>query len=724
MAEIKPPEFKEGDKLRSIRRRLKLLKQEISELSKKNYELERDVKFFDQRIALLINHRIAVEELSDRIGDYDRRVGVLKDELQQQRFGNLFYLLQTEPSYLAQLSRIVSLSEIDSLLQPVMFSLYGNQYETREEYLLLSMFELALKYEFAESENFNSLLRANTAISRMMTTYTRRGPGQEYLKCTLEEPLNDLMSQEDLVLEINPIKVYIELYGHPMDESSLTLERAMDDPEVMFRTKLRIKKLQDISSLFLGIIISSLSQVPYGIQWLCRAIKELAMEKFPEATPEQINAMIGGFFLLRFINPAIVTPTAYMLVNKQPTYTMRRNLTLIAKILQSMANKNVVSSHFKEEYMQPLQPFAINHVDLMQSFLSDLSSVPDFHESLEMEHYLSLSKDIKISITLNEMYKIHELITRHTDYLALTEDDPLHILLDELGQAEHQLPCVEDCTIHLVLTNKWGASKQVFRAESVESTFSKKLESEAVKEQCRRLLVKLLSLCPALMMESSLLNAIKRAQLEPETDWGRIGAYLLQRFQGVEEFTSVLEGDKIFFQQIKEEVQLKLMKYEKLELELKSLQRVYEALNDHGQFLREQLDAYKEYLVAVRTRAASVSKAQKRGSFGSSSSQGGNKQIRFSYNQLEREGVIIETQGIPVHRKSDISVTLASPEPGIYTIALYYKGKTSKAYETDLNLEELLEKQHLSDPVLHLNDFVVVDVKRTLLLLHKYFAST
>lgn len=38
-----------------------MLKQEISERSKKNYELEKDVRFFDQRIALLINHRIAVE---------------------------------------------------------------------------------------------------------------------------------------------------------------------------------------------------------------------------------------------------------------------------------------------------------------------------------------------------------------------------------------------------------------------------------------------------------------------------------------------------------------------------------------------------------------------------------------------------------------------------------------------------------------------------------------
>jgi Ras GTPase-activating-like protein IQGAP2/3 len=34
------------------------------------------------------------------------------------------------------------MTEIDSLLQTVMFTIYGNQYESREEYLLLTMFQV------------------------------------------------------------------------------------------------------------------------------------------------------------------------------------------------------------------------------------------------------------------------------------------------------------------------------------------------------------------------------------------------------------------------------------------------------------------------------------------------------------------------------------------------------------------------------------------------------
>ena len=51
--------------------------------------------------------------------------------------------------------------------------------------------------------------------------------------------------------------------------------------------------------------------------------------KYPEATDYAICSLIGGFFFLRFINPAIVTPQAYMLVEGVPAKFPRRTLTLV-----------------------------------------------------------------------------------------------------------------------------------------------------------------------------------------------------------------------------------------------------------------------------------------------------------------------------------------------------------------------------------------------------------
>lgn len=64
------------------------------------------------------------------------------DDRRMQLYGNFFFILQSEPRHIATLCRLVSLSEIDTLLQTVMFTLYGNQYESREEHLLLTMFQV------------------------------------------------------------------------------------------------------------------------------------------------------------------------------------------------------------------------------------------------------------------------------------------------------------------------------------------------------------------------------------------------------------------------------------------------------------------------------------------------------------------------------------------------------------------------------------------------------
>lgn len=45
----------------------------------------------------------------------------------------------------------------------------------------------------------------------MMTTYTRRGPGQSYLKSVLAERINSLIEHKELNLEINPLKVGLVL---------------------------------------------------------------------------------------------------------------------------------------------------------------------------------------------------------------------------------------------------------------------------------------------------------------------------------------------------------------------------------------------------------------------------------------------------------------------------------------------------------------------------------
>jgi Ras GTPase-activating-like protein IQGAP2/3 len=106
-----------------------------------------------------------------------------------------------------------------------------------------------------------------------------------------------------------------------------------------------------------------------------------------------------------------------MLIDSVPSEHPRRTLTLIAKMLQNLANK---PSYAKEPYMARLSPFVTNNKDRINRFLNDLCEVGDFYESLEMDNYVALSKkDLELNITLNEIYATHSLLEKNAGELVM-----------------------------------------------------------------------------------------------------------------------------------------------------------------------------------------------------------------------------------------------------------------------------------------------------------------
>jgi Ras GTPase-activating-like protein IQGAP2/3 len=91
----------------------------------------------------LLTNLLQQNEVASHLDDAaELQEGFFPNDEKTQKYGNLLFLLQSEPRHIAHLCRLVTLSEIDSLLQTVMFTIYGNQYESREEHLLLTMFQV------------------------------------------------------------------------------------------------------------------------------------------------------------------------------------------------------------------------------------------------------------------------------------------------------------------------------------------------------------------------------------------------------------------------------------------------------------------------------------------------------------------------------------------------------------------------------------------------------
>ncbi|KAI9603095.1 hypothetical protein H4Q26_002407 [Puccinia striiformis f. sp. tritici PST-130] len=688
------------DELARAQKRLRDLKTKISSQSKKNFVLERDVRYLDSRIALLIQNRMALgerEEVREHLEEADESEGLYLDEKRTQ---------------------------IDTLLQTVMFTLYGNQYENREEHLLLTMFQSVLSAQFETTTDFGSLLRANTPVSRMMTTYTRRGPGQSYLKTVLAERINSLIEHKDLNLEINPLKVYDQMIQQIEDETGslpedlprgISAEVAAANADVQNIIAPRLAMLMEIANSFLMTIMESIDSVPYGIRWICKQIRSLTKRKYQEATDIAICSLIGGFFFLRFINPAIVTPQAYMLIDNLPTTAKypRRTLTLIAKMLQNLANK---PSYSKEAYMMSLNPFVESNKARINKFLNLLCEVKDFYESLEMDQYMALSKkDLQINITLNELYNTHSLLVFHLDHLAKDERQHLRILLEEIGPAPAQVPRKENRTIELPLYSRWEIPIQdITTALMAENNLT---QNDILYMETKSIFVQLIRSIPQLTEKRpmNLLQIAERAATAKD-------AVLVRKGLKVKKY-----GHKLLVDEISAELTHLGNMREKVIIETKSLESVYKTIGDHNNYLRSQLEQYKAYLQNVRITSTANQKGKiAGGGVGVVSVDGKEKKIvkalplgpyKFSHAQFEKEGVIVDTN-VPENRRANIFFQIVSPSPGTFIIALHYKGREKAILEMDLKIDDLLEKQKDNVPTLDL-EYVQLSVPKTLAMLNK-----
>jgi len=669
-----------SDDLARAQRVLRELKSKISVQSKKNFVLEKDVRYLDSRIALLIQNRMALEEQNEVASHLDDAAelqeGEFPNDEKTQRYGNLLFLLQSEPRHIAHLCRLVTMAEIDSLLQTVMFTIYGNQYESREEHLLLTMFQSVLTHQFETTPEYSSLLRQNTPVSRMMTTYTRRGPGQSYLKDVLAARINDLIEHDDMDLEINPLKVYENMVNEiaessgvlpPDMEQAVTAEFAAEHPKVQAIIEPRLAILTDLAEGFLDEIIMAVEEAPYGIRWICKQIRSLSRRKYPDAQDHTICTLIGGFFFLRFINPAIVTPKSYMLIERVPEDKPKRTLTYVAKMLQNLANK---PSYAKEPYMAKLQPFIQRNKDRCNKFMLDLCEVPDFYESLEMDSYVALSKrDIELNISLNEVYATHALLEKHK--LELARDPTCHLatLLRELGVAPAQLPRKDNRAIVLPLFSRWETSFDDL-TQQLDITQEEVLFLEA-KATFVQIIRSLPSNAGALRRPLRLDRIAEAAgTLRNDPIMVRKGIRCVELLSTLSDMCVVERSDD--YAVLREEIEQELahlgsLKDKVLE-ETEKLEDVYKTIRDHNAYLLSQLDTYKNYLHNVRSQAEGVRRPSN-----AVSRQRELGPYKFSHAQLEKDGVI-KRSNVPENRRGNIYFMFKSPTAGTFVISLHYKG--------------------------------------------------
>ncbi len=201
------------------------------------------------------------------------------------------------------------------------------------------------------------------------------------------------------------------------------------------------QNLLSLTQSIIDAIVSSTKIFPLHMRNVCQCLYQVVSLRFPQTGFQAVGTVI----FLRFINPVLVSPHEYGIIDLEPTPKMKRGLTLMCKILQNIANNLVFS---KEVHMKYFNEFLRSYLDYTTEFVIDISSINLDIASEPL--YAQYSNNVNFISDAN-VISLHRLLWYHQekigDYLSSSRDqkavgrrpfDKMATLLAHLGPPEHR----------------------------------------------------------------------------------------------------------------------------------------------------------------------------------------------------------------------------------------------------------------------------------------------
>ncbi|NWQ87747.1 IQGA1 protein, partial [Burhinus bistriatus] len=764
------------------------LREEVVTLIRSNQQLENDLNLMDIKIGLLVKNKITLqdvvshskkltkknkEQLSDMMMLNKQRGGLkaLSKEKREklEAYQHLFYLLQTNPTYLAKLIFQMPQNKSTKFMDSVIFTLYNYASNQREEYLLLRLFQTALQEEIkSKVDQIHEIVTGNPTVIKMVVSFNRGARGQNALRQILAPVVKEIIDDKSLNIKTDPVDIYkswVNQMESQTGEASklpydVTPEQALNHEEVRTRLDASIRNMRTVTDKFLSAIVSSVDKIPYGMRFIAKVLKDSLHEKFPDAGEDELLKIVGNLLYYRYMNPAIVAPDAFDIIDLsaggQLTTDQRRNLGSIAKMLQHAASNKMFMGD--NAHLSIINEYLSQSYQKFRRFFQAACEVPELQDKFNIDEYsdlVTLTKPI-IYISIGEIINTHTLLLDHQDAIAPEHNDPIHELLDDLGE----VPTIESLIGGEGSGNVNDPNREMLAKTEVSLTLTNKfdvpgdenaeMDARTILLNTKRLIVDVIRFQPGETLTEILETpATSEQEAEHQRAMQKRAIRDAKTPDKMKKSVSVKEDGNLNLQEKKDKIKTGLKKlaelgtvnaknkYQELindiakdirnqrryrqrrKAELVKLQQTYSALNSKATFYGEQVDYYKSYIKTCLDNLASKGKVSKK----PREMKGKNsKKISLKYTaaRLHEKGVLLEIEDLQVNQFKNVIFEISpTEEVGDFEVKAKFMGVQMETFM--LHYQDLLQLQYEGVAVMKLFDRAKVNVNLLIFLLNKKF---
>ncbi|XP_023246515.1 ras GTPase-activating-like protein IQGAP1 [Copidosoma floridanum] len=765
---------------------LQQLKNEVVKLIKHNQNLAQQLDDMDIKIGLVIQNRIALQDLvahgknlenltkdkhvllkenKNVSSDAHCSLKGLKSLTKEGRrmlegYQHLFYALQTNPAYLSKLLFLLPHSKLNKFLHDMILKLFNYGSNSREEYLLLKLLGTALQEEIrCKFQKPMDVVSGNPLVLKMAVAYARQLHGQRSLRDILGPIINKILADKTIMIETNPVDIYkswrnqLEMEtGETSDlPYNVTSEKALQYDAVRKRLDNGMRLLQKTVLDLLNRIITSRDLIPYGMLYMAKVLNHTLTETFPGTPEKDILKVVGDFIYYHYINAAIVAPDAYeivtLTVDRSLSNDQRRNLASIAKILQFAASKKGFGEEAK--HLVCLNPFIVECHEKFKKFFRHCCRIQELDERFSMHEYteVTLIHKPEIAISLQDICDTHCLLLDYEDQIAPDRDDPIHELLEDLGNApsvasliglnetdanETNVARIAKKEVYLVLTNKFEVpdsddtnySRLFIKTKELLVSIMEFLRGETLVEALETETLECLENAYAKKNMNFAFKTLDCNNLSLSDCKRQLNTYLnklqlsglVAREDGYQTIVTAVARDlcnKSHYRVLRSK-------------ELKMLRSTKQRLVEKEHYYREQVKYYSEYirrclqnLNAGKGTMRALKNREKNGHMKLKSKN----TLKYSAAKLQEKGILLEIAGLPQSQfKNVIFEITPTGNDGVFTVRGKFMGVEMEKIEVDVT--NLLTLQYEGSSIMNMFGKAKINVNLLLYLLNcKYYGK-